>query len=128
MKTPSEVLSECLQDIGLSKMPSVMNVQRQVAREMSNLGAFHEDVPVQTAIDWVIQTNAGGTKHTLFESHVGRGIIPNNAYTVETERGMTLGDLKSIYKRTQGIYAKRGVFLLRTDVKCIFLVRPRIFI
>jgi hypothetical protein len=102
----------------------VYDIQQRTAREMSALGAYHSGVPLQTAIDWVLQTNAGGTKETMFESHLGKGSIPNNAYTVDMEKGMTLNDLTTDNTRRQGIYAKRGVFVLRTDVKCTYLVRP----
>jgi hypothetical protein len=101
-------------------MASVFQSQQRVAREMATLGSFHGNVPINTAVDWVLQTNSGGTKETMFEAHMGRGEIPGRDYTAETERAMVLNDLK-IYGRKQGIY--KGVYVVRTQVACTNVVR-----
>jgi hypothetical protein len=103
-------------------MASVFNLQRRVAQEMEALKLFHGGVSIRVAVEWVLQTNSGGSREMMFDAHVGRGEIPNRLYTVETERDMVLDDLKK-YGRTQGIYANRDVYVVRRKVQCIHLVR-----
>jgi hypothetical protein len=103
-------------------MASVFNLQRRVAQEMETLKLFHGGVSIRVAVEWVLLANSGGSREMMFDAHVGRGEIPNRLYTVETEQDMVLDDLKK-YGRTQGIYAKRDVYVVRRNVHCINLVR-----